>query len=788
MFNGAIERRRRLRTWLLRLVLSVFVCSPAAHAAAPHFTGLNILTPVIGSTVNLRSQGALSGSAPMQIQSVSVLPLGLGVRATVVGGVCVEITNALGIDLLSVGALLSVVVSNPEAPRGVRGTIAILPGLASNNDLSTCVDPRKAPVANAGGNLTVADSDSAPGEVVTLDGSASSDPDGTITSYTWTDVSTGQTLGTGPVIQPRMTDGNHQVRLTVVDNSGGPEGTASTLINVVVQAPQAGGPNNPAAPTPNAGPNRSLLDTDGLLGELVTLDASASISVGGGSILSYEWLDSSQNLLGVGVSLSVRLPDGVNDITLRVTGSNLLTSTTRLVVTVAAPLVGNLLDSIQNLTPNQHAVATAVDDLCARLEQLASAQTLPAEQIDLFNRCSGIIGTANTGDQINALDELGANDLIAIRTQALLFSNAQYSGVMDRLVAMRSGARGVNLNLGGLTFNMGGKPVSLSQIEPLIQKFWEVVGGGRDGSDPGEPLLSDKLGIWVRGTRDLGEKEVSSQSDGFRGRQWGLTGGVDYRLGRQSVLGVAFGYGQSDIDFRPANRGGLDSTSWTASLYGSTYPLGNFYVDAVVNYGNADYDTARHIVYSEGGTPIDRTAVGRTGGKTLSGGLSVGYDWNVGGFTFSPMLGYFHTRAEVDSFAESGASGLDLAYDDQSYSSSTANLSFAVNYAWSTKWFVLSPHVRGEYLHELNNDVEVFGVRFAHDPFADSSNPTPPIIVRSDTPDQWYWRLAAGLSAQFKYGISGYVEYQRLEDFQFVSFENFTVGLRFQRSVGGREP
>src|SRR5262245_52090978 len=134
--------RRRLG-WMLRVVMPLLVCS-SAHATAPHFTGLNILTPLLGSTVNLRSQGALSGSAPMQIQSVSVGRAGLGISANVVGGVCVQISKVLGIDLLSAGALLDVVVANPEAPRGVRGTIAVLPGLANNNDLGTCSDPSRA--------------------------------------------------------------------------------------------------------------------------------------------------------------------------------------------------------------------------------------------------------------------------------------------------------------------------------------------------------------------------------------------------------------------------------------------------------------------------------------------------------------------------------------------------------------------------------------------------------------------------------------------------------------------
>jgi hypothetical protein len=42
-------------------------------------------------------------------------------------------------------------------------------------------------------------------------------------------------------------------------------------------------------------------------------------------------------------------------------------------------------------------------------------------------------------------------------------------------------------------------------------------------------------------------------------------------------------------------------------------------------------------------------------------------------------------------------------------------------------------------------------------------------------------RLAAGLSAQLPYGLSGYMEYQRLQGFEAINFADFSLGIRFQR-------
>jgi outer membrane autotransporter protein len=164
---------------------------------------------------------------------------------------------------------------------------------------------------------------------------------------------------------------------------------------------------------------------------------------------------------------------------------------------------------------------------------------------------------------------------------------------------------------------------------------------------------------------------------------------------------------------------------------------------------------------------------------TLSGGISAGYDFLWGGFTLSPTLGAFYIDATIDGFTESGAAGLNLIYDEQKFTSLTGNLGVRMTYAMNLAWGVLLLHVRVDYVREFEDDVDVFGVRFAADPNATSA---PPILVETDNPDRSYWRLATGFSAQFAHGFSGYVEYQRLQSFEFISFEDLSVGLRMQKS------
>lgn len=74
------------------------------------------------------------------------------------------------------------------------------------------------PFANAGSDQTVTDSDNGGSESVTLDGSGSTDPDGTISSYVWSE--SGSQIATGANPSVSLSVGIHTITLTVTDDDG----------------------------------------------------------------------------------------------------------------------------------------------------------------------------------------------------------------------------------------------------------------------------------------------------------------------------------------------------------------------------------------------------------------------------------------------------------------------------------------------------------------------------------------------------------------------------------------
>ena len=123
---------------------------------------------------------------------------------------------------------------------GFTSTSSAIPGCTPASTLPPPTE-NSAPVANAGVNVTVQDTDLNGVEMIILDGSASSDPDGTVVSWLWSE--SGLQIGSGVSTALAFSLGAHTVELTVTDDQGA-SAVDTIIISVVAESP----PPPPSSP------------------------------------------------------------------------------------------------------------------------------------------------------------------------------------------------------------------------------------------------------------------------------------------------------------------------------------------------------------------------------------------------------------------------------------------------------------------------------------------------------------------------------------------------------------
>lgn len=204
----------------------------------------------------------------------------------------------------------------------------------------------QAPTAVAGPDQTIPDSDGNGAEVVTLDGTSSSDTDGSVTNYAWT--TGGTPLAFGPTASVPFQVGTFTIQLTVTDDQG------ATSTDDVVITVLAAGANQP--PTADAGPDQALTDADANGTEAVTLNGAGSSDIDG-AIVTYVWSEGfSQIATGAVANLSLAV--GTHTIRLTVTDDGGATDTDDVVITILA--AGANQPPFANAGPDQ--TTTDADD------------------------------------------------------------------------------------------------------------------------------------------------------------------------------------------------------------------------------------------------------------------------------------------------------------------------------------------------------------------------------------------------------------------------------------------
>ncbi len=408
---------------------------------------------------------------------------------------------------------------------------------------------------------------------------------------------------------------------------------------------------------------------------------------------------------------------------------------------------GTQFQALPGLTANEHTVAVAIDRVCSA-DTSAQVQAL-----------CGTLTSLSPNQQTAALQQITPGQVASQGTNAVVSSYTQLANIRMRLMALRHGPGG--FSVGNLSLGIQGQDVPAGR---LLAALLKRPNGGGAGADSG----TDRLGVFVNGRINFGDRGSTANETGFTFNTQGVTVGMDYRFTDRLVAGGAFGFASTGNEFG-SNGGNMDARDLSFSTYGSYYmPLDTF-VDWIVTYSVNHYDITHNIAFHGFST---QTNAGADGGQ-VAVAVNAGKDFHRGGLTFTPYARIEYISTSIDAYRESGGGGLAMVIDNQSLKYLTSVLASRLSKAFSTKWGILTPSVHLEWVHQYENNSRLISGHFVGDPAASFS-------IQSDSPDRNYFNAGFSLAVTLPRDISGFFTYETVLARNHVHNTLLQLGARVQ--------
>jgi uncharacterized protein YhjY with autotransporter beta-barrel domain len=294
------------------------------------------------------------------------------------------------------------------------------------------------------------------------------------------------------------------------------------------------------------------------------------------------------------------------------------------------------------------------------------------------------------------------------------------------------------------------------------------------------------VGFFASGLVESLNRDTTTFQGGYKSNILGITAGADYRFSKKLVAGLALSYSNTDGSFRSG--GDFSTNSYGGLLFASYVPTDKTFVQVTGGYTHNSYLVARAASASvttsdplgrsqQGGvSDISGIASSNSNGNVFNLGLLTGYDYSIGRFTIGPRAGLNYSNTKIGGYSESGNTGIELKYDDQSINSMQSVLGIQGSAAFSTGFGVLVPQFNADYIHEFANSQRFIGVQFAEDLRATPTRFT----FQNDVPVRNYFNLGTGLVMVLPNGWQPFVNFRAMVGNE--QFNNYagTFGLRIE--------
>lgn len=365
-------------------------------------------------------------------------------------------------------------------------------------------------------------------------------------------------------------------------------------------------------------------------------------------------------------------------------------------------------------------------------------------------------------------------------------------GSLTPLCAVPTTNAGAATGGGGGTVQSTGLSISNSSVRQRLDEARSGMEGNQglngQASQQGMNASFESDRIWNRlsffGSGDIEflERDVTRFENGYDSTILGVTGGADYRFNEKTLGGVAFNYQNQNGNFKGTG-GDFSTNKYGVTLFANMTLPSNTFVQILGGFTRGDNDVIRpvsFILQETGGGPIRANLSGNVASDsdsdTFNFGVLVGRDYLISKLTLGPRIGINYANTHIESYRESGSTGLELIYDDQRINSLQSTIGMVVSMPVSTGVGVFVPQFSADYIHELGNSQRIINVRFVQDA---RTNPTK-FQFQNESPARNFVNLGFGVSAVLPHGIQPFANFRAMVGNE--QFENYagTFGIRVE--------
>jgi len=333
--------------------------------------------------------------------------------------------------------------------------------------------------------------------------------------------------------------------------------------------------------------------------------------------------------------------------------------------------------SLSGLTPNQRAVASALDNIVSDSKLRKLIEFLNDEQLT---------------DLPQDFDLIAPEELASIFTLAVSQANVQTVNLQRRLGEIRLGA--IDFSASGLS--VSGMMPQESALPPAPADTMPAPTGAAQGpvGTGGKELRAPAkrhFGTFFTGVGEFTHVGETDNASGYDLASGGFTLGADIRIGENIAVGINVGYARSSADL--LNNGRVTVDGAKLGVY-ATYFQENFYVDAAIQGGYNSYDTRRGA--------LQGSATGSTSGGEVNALIAAGYEFHGESLHIGPTASFQYTHTGLGSFRENGSLA-PLSYDSQGADSTRTALGMKASYDWRVGGVLVRPEMRAAWQHEFGD-------------------------------------------------------------------------------------